>query len=376
MNTYPSISVVYDRKHLATNSREAMVQIEISHMRKRKYVSTWVRLTKDLWDARANRPLNNRAMLPYTEAIEAHLQRIQSYINTLIRDNEPFTWEGLDHFLSKRDNPKDLFFLGFIEQRINARTMAASTKRTHQRLITVLQEFGKIQYMSDLTGENVRAFNDYLAAQGYTQVTIWGYHKRLKVYIHEAMAYRLMSEDPYKGFRISRGNTNSVRYLTEEECTLLEQAEMLDEATGRARDLFVFCRYTGMAYSDLRAFDFKNVQKQGGKYIIRDNRVKTNTPYYLELLPPALEILKKYDYKLPVMSNANYNRLLKFVALAAGTKPLTSHMARHTFATWALSRGVALEVVSKMLGHTNIQTTQIYAKVMGRDILKAFDKLK
>lgn len=192
----------------------------------------------------------------------------------------------------------------------------------------------------------------------------------------EAMAYRLMSEDPYKGFRISRGNTNSVRYLTEEECTLLEQAEMLDEATGRARDLFVFCRYTGMAYSDLRAFDFKNVQKQGGKYIIRDNRVKTNTPYYLELLPPALEVLKKYDYKLPVISNANYNRLLKYVALAAGIRSLTSHMARHTFATWALSRGVALEVVSKMLGHTNIQTTQIYAKVMGRDILKAFDKLK
>lgn len=376
MNTYPSITVVYDRKHLATINREALVQIEISYLRKRKYVGTGVRLTKDLWDAKANRPLNNRAMLPYTEAIEAHLQRIQGYINNLIRENEPFTWEAMDRFLAKVDDSKDLFFIGFIEQRINSRTMAASTKKTHQRLITVLQDFGKIQYMSDLTGANVRAFNDYLAAQGYTQVTIWGYHKRLKVYIHEAMAYRLMSEDPYKGFRISRGNTNSVRYLTEEECTLLEQAEMLDEATGRARDLFVFCRYTGMAYSDLRAFDFKNVQKQGGKYIIRDNRVKTNTPYYLELLPPSLEILKKYDYKLPVISNANYNRLLKYVALAAGIRPLTSHMARHTFATWALSRGVALEVVSKMLGHTNIQTTQIYAKVMGRDILKAFDKLK
>ncbi|MDD2618672.1 MAG: tyrosine-type recombinase/integrase [Bacteroidales bacterium] len=376
MNIYPSISVVYDRKHLATNSREALVQIEISYLRKRKYVSTGVRLTKDLWDTRANRPINSRAMLPYTEAIEAHLQRIQSYINTLIRENEPFTWEGLDHFLSKNDNPKDIYFLGFIEERINARPMAASTKQTHERLIKVLQEFGKIQYLSDLTGANVRAFNDYLAAQGYTQVTIWGYHKRLKIYIHEAMAFRLLSDDPYKGFSIKRGNSNSIRYLTEDECTLLEQAEMLDEATGRARDLFVFCRYTGMAYSDLRAFDFKNVEKQGEKYIIRDYRIKTNTPYYVELLPPAIEVLKKYNYKLPVMSNANYNRLLKFVALAAGTKPLTSHMARHTFATWALSRGVALEVVSKMLGHTNIQTTQIYAKVMGSDILKAFEKLK
>lgn len=94
-------------------------------------------------------------------------------------------------------------------------------------------------------------------------------------------------------------------------------------------------------------------------------------------MPKALSILEKYEYKLPWISLQKYNILLKELAAKCGlNKRLTSHMARHTFATSALHKGVPIEVVSKMLSHSNIQTTQIYAKVLAEDVEKGFDLLE
>ena len=96
----------------------------------------------------------------------------------------------------------------------------------------------------------------------------------------------------------------------------------------------------------------------------------------IKLIAKAMEIYDKYDHHLPIICLEVYNQRLKLVAAYAGiNKPLTSHMARHTFATQALHAGVRIEVVSKMLAHADIQTTQIYAKVLAEDIEKGFDAL-
>ena len=93
-----------------------------------------------------------------------------------------------------------------------------------------------------------------------------------------------------------------------------------------------------------------------------DIRLKTEENYFIVLLSPAMEILKKYDYVLPIISNQQYNLRLKIVADYAGLdRNLTVHMSRHTFATMCLNNGVKMENVSKMLGHTNVRTTQQYA---------------
>lgn len=133
-----------------------------------------------------------------------------------------------------------------------------------------------------------------------------------------------------------------------------------------------------MAYGDLYNFDFINkIEKRGSKYVIADRRVKTNEDYFIVLLTPAMDILKKYDFKLPIMSNQKYNYYLKVAAsFAKIDKSLTSHCARHTFAVFALNNKVPIEVVSKMLGHTNIKTTQIYAKILNSEVEKGFDALE
>jgi site-specific recombinase XerD len=241
-----------------------------------------------------------------------------------------------------------------------------------------LREFDRIIYFSDLTKANITLYDDWLHAKGYSQPTIYNYHKRNKRYIHEAIKFDLLKNDPYKGERFSRGKHAIRKYLTAEELKKVKDAQIDSETICRVRDLFIFQAYTGISYADLAKFNFKrDVQKRGNKYVILDIRLKTEENYFIVLLSPAMEILRKYDYVLPIISNQQYNLRLKIVAdYAELDRNLTVHMSRHTFATMCLNNGVKMENVSKMLGHTNVRTTQQYAKVLNAEVEKDFEMLE
>ena len=150
--------------------------------------------------------------------------------------------------------------------------------------------------------------------------------------------------------------------------------------------LVCFCCFQGTAlvageavetFSDLARFSVV----QGGERRQSLQRDPTLERIYFQFAEeqkvPAMEILKKYNFKLPVITNQQYNMRLKVLASYAGiNKRLTSHVGRHSFATWALSSGVPLPVVSKMLGHKKISTTEIYAKVLQQDVAAGFNLLK
>ena len=150
------------------------------------------------------------------------------------------------------------------------------------------------------------------------------------------------------------------------------------------KDLFIFACYTGLAYSDLAALKPENIQKMfDGKMWIVTHRQKTKTNVNVPLLGPAQRILDKYagtlpeGQVLPVISNQKCNSYLKEIAdICEIEQKLTFHLARHTFATtMTLGKGVPIESVSKMLGHTNIATTQIYARITNDKISKDMDTL-
>jgi integrase len=160
------------------------------------------------------------------------------------------------------------------------------------------------------------------------------------------------------------------------------------ERLREVRDVFIFCCYTGFAYADLYNFE-KNAVMIGldGNYWLSTNRQKTGTKEKVPLLPIALEIIDrykeheycvKYNKLLPVNSNQRYNNYLKELAdVCCINKHLTSHIARHTFATTVtLANGVPIETVSAMLGHTSIRTTQIYAKVVESKMSADMELLK
>ena len=164
-------------------------------------------------------------------------------------------------------------------------------------------------------------------------------------------------------------------FLTMEELQAVMNKEIGIERLEKVRDVFVFSCWTGLAYIDVYTLKDENIQKYlDGNYWIISKRHKTGIPINVRLLDIPLKILKKYKGKqpdhraLPMPSNQKMNSYLKELADICGIrKNLTYHIARHTFATTVtLTNGVSMESVSKMLGHTNIRTTQIYAKVINQ----------
>lgn len=370
---YPSLRFVFDRKHVATKKKRGLVQLEVLSEGKRKWIGTGVKLYSDQWNDR-KKVINSAEMLQLNQRLDEMMRVIQDWINELIKRKEAFEFEKLDTFLKYVNHSEN--YIEFLERRINERNdISESTRKSHRVLISSLKEFGGITYMSDLTVQNIKLYDNWLHGKGYSQPTIHNYHKRNKVYIHEAMAMGFLKDYPYSAVVVKRGKSKNRKFLYQEELDKIHNAKIPTESIRRVRDLFVFQSFTGLSYADLAKFNFKrDVIEHDGKYIINDVRVKTEENYYIVLLSPALEVLKRYNFELPIISNAQYNLRLKLVADYAGLdKNLTTHMARHTFATLALTKGVQLKVVSKMLGHSSIKVTEEYAAILNEDVNKGYE---
>lgn len=194
--------------------------------------------------------------------------------------------------------------------------------------------------------------------------------------------------NPFAGFRF-KAQTRDRGYLTEEELNRFMTVELRRYKQRQIRDIFVFCCFTGLAYSDVKKLTFDDIQTSfDGELWLIAKRKKTHTTFYVKLLPVAKELIEQYRkvaknrFVFPVPNDAeNMNRTLRRIAKQAGiTKWISSHMARHTMATTVcLSQGVPIETVSQMLGHTSIHTTQIYAKItnekISRDMAALTDKI-
>lgn len=207
-------------------------------------------------------------------------------------------------------------------------------------------------------------------------------HKFSTVY-KMALDYGWVSGNPFHMLKLRKDKTERA-YLTIDELERLANKEFSSERLERMRDIFLFCCYTGLSYIDVKTLTTENlVQKADGKWWIVTKRTKTEVPVNVPLLEVPMRLIKKYEplrkgnLVFPVYSNQKSNDYLKEIAsLCDIHKDVTFHVARHTFATTVtLENGVPIESVSKMLGHTNVQTTQIYARITERKINLDMDQL-
>lgn len=183
-----------------------------------------------------------------------------------------------------------------------------------------------------------------------------------------------MTHDPFMNFRFQAEKVDR-GFLTDEEIQCMMKKTFDIPRLEQVRDIFIFSCFSGLAYIDMVYLTEDNIVVLDGKKWIIVNRHKTNVPSNILLLDIPLMIIDKYKGKdndgrlLPIISNQKMNAYLKEIADVCGIKKrLTCHLARHTFATMTLSKGVPIETVSKMLGHTNIKTTQIYARITNKKI--------
>ena len=182
--------------------------------------------------------------------------------------------------------------------------------------------------------------------------------------------------DPFANYKIRLEKVDR-GYLSEDEIKIILKKKMVSERLEQVRDVFIFSCFSGLAYIDVANLKEDNIRKSfDGNLWIITKRQKTNTDVNVPLLDIPKMILEKYKGKLPngkvlpIISNQKLNAYLKEIADVCGIKKnLTFHLARHTFATTTtLAKGVPIETVSKMLGHTNIETTQIYARITNNKI--------
>ena len=369
----PKIAVVFDRKGLASAGHQGLIEIRVTFERKKIYLSSGHKVFKKQWDAAARCVCHRIDEDAINRSITEKIDRIMKSID-MVMETGPFTLDKLRMVLGGRGTGGDP--LKWMEQHIERRPLTETTKRHHRTTLRLLRSMGIFRSWGDMTLANIMAFDEAVRARVSATATIACYHKQFRVYLSEAVRLGLLKDNPYRFFHIKRPDDSaSIKYLTDEERSMLESVK-LDGPLDKVRDLWVFCSYTGLSYSDMAKLSPSDIVASEGKKMIIDKRIKTGTPYKIVLLPKALAILDKYGGTLPVITNQKCNYFLKVIGPAAGIKKnLTMHMARHTFATWALSKGVRIEVVSKMLAHADITTTQIYAKVMQREVEKGYELL-
>ena len=185
-----------------------------------------------------------------------------------------------------------------------------------------------------------------------------------------------IERDPFANYRF-KWKQVSREFLSEEELASIMEKKMETPTLEAVRDIFIFSCFTGLVYIDIANLRESDIVTMNGERWIVTSRHKTGVSCNIPLLEVPQKILQKYEGKdkkgrlLPILSNQKMNAYLKEIADVCGIeKNLTCHVARHTFATLMLSLGVSMESVSRMLGHTNIKTTQIYARITNQKVSK------
>lgn len=211
--------------------------------------------------------------------------------------------------------------------------------------------------------------------------------ERLRKVINLALRMEWMVKDPFSKFSL-RYNKVERTFLHPDELKRIENKTFEIQRLEYVKDLFIFSCYTGICYIDAMNLTPDDiVLGLDGDYWISISRQKTHQKSKVPLLPKAREIIDSYQGNprakfrgkvFPLISNQKVNAYLKEIAIICEVdQNLTFHLARHTFATTiTLSNGVPIETVSKMLGHTRITTTQIYAKVVEKKVSEDMKKLK
>lgn len=386
---YPKTRLVFDRKNVATKNKAGLIQLEITFERKRKWIGTGIKVYKGQWNEqkfvvdRFDKDVLNARL-------RSMLLDMDNKIDNIMREHKAFSWERLDE-LNKNEAKEEETFIDFMRRRIQERAdLKPSTRKMQKQCITLLEDFGRITYFSDLTTANIQDFYEWLGGRsvqkgnpdGTTSTTtmatstVWGHMKALKVYIHDALRREIIDKDPSLGIKVKRGTGKEGRWLTQEEVSALEETAFKTAHLSRARDLFLVQCYTGLAYSDLMGFTTDKLSKDGELTILTGTRVKTGERYISVVLPKLQRILEKYEYKLPKMSNQKYNAYLKDVAKEAKiSKPIASHWARRTCGMLMLNKGYPIEIVARVLGHSDIKTTQqTYAQILNKTVVEAFRK--
>ena len=308
----------------------------------------------------------------YLDAVRSRINEIET---DLIREGLSLTAEVLKSYFRSGGyriyTVMDLFddYMSILKKRVG-KDLTAKTYRKYE--IARDKLYAIISPSEPATAITRAVILDYQASmnQYLDYVTTNGYCQKIKTVIQFGIDNNRIKINPFSNIHLRKGE-KSVQFLTEEEVSIIRDHDFHNESLNRVRDLFVFQAASGLSYSDMAKLVPEDIkQTKDGQYYIRDKRNKTGVYYTAVILEDGIQILKRYNNKLPMITNHKVNVYLKTIRDICGIeKPIFSHVARHTYATRCLNRGIRLEVVSKLLGHSTTRITQHYAKLLQNSII-------
>ena len=373
----PILTYIYNRYGKASPTHDAVIELRIAYKNKQKYLSTGIRLFPKEWQR--GRVVNRLDAAILNKTLDKLMVDVRQVIYDMIDDGNIDIFAIPVKLAAKRR--KAMTFMEFYAEKAQIRKhgIGKIAQGRYDLVPRVLDEFGRITSFSDLTPNNIVAFDKFLTKKGIQATSRWhNYHKYIRRFVVEAIKEGFLERDPYDGVRLDHGNYDHRK-----------EAQMPEERLERVRDLFIFQAYTCLSYTDLAHFDKNRILVEDGKKVYHGHREKTNIRFTIPLLGPALEILERYN-GLPlslttknktsgkIISNAKYNKFLKEIAEPAGlSQHLTTHWARHTGATMLLNAGVQPEVIAVIGGWKDTKVLmKIYAKMREKTVIAAVNDVE
>lgn len=338
-----------------------------------------------VWDIKSGRAIGrsaaaieaNRMLDNMRVSINKHYREIMDRDNYVTAEKVKNAFLGLEHRcrtllqVFKQHNED-------YEKMYEAGMKAKATLLKYQCVYRHLEEFIYQRYhvrdiaLKELTPAFISDFDIFLRTEkNCCTNTVWLYLCPLRTMVSIAISNEWLSRDPFRDYEVKKEQTTRY-FLTKDEIRLLMDGKLKNAKQELYRDLFVFCIFTGLSFSDMRNLSEENIRTYFDEHLwISINRQKTGVQSNIRLLDIPKKILEKYRglredgkiFSVPHYMTCLYG--IRAVAKRCGiTKHLTWHMSRHTMATEiCLTNGVPIETVSSILGHKNITTTQIYAKI-------------
>ena len=383
------------RESKARKSGKAPIELMITVNGERCPLSTGKQVPIDKWDKTKQQVKGKdeeaQSLNNYLKAIKAKLYQKEA---ELLDRGFIITAELLrDTYFDKVESLKEKSLFEVFEEhnkeqeKLVGNGVSKATYWISVYTVRLLKEFVQQKYkredlyLRELNLSFIQSFHTFLRIdKGMAQNSSTKHLKLLKKIVNLAVANSYMTTNPFITYKIEREPVE-IDFLDEEELRKIINFDTPLPRLERAKDMFLFGCFTGLSYIDIKTLAPEHFEKDNtGRIWIKKRRVKTGVLSRIPLLPIAKLILDKYkggEKLLPIQDPADINKYLKDIAILCDIKKrITFHTSRHTFAsTVTLANNISLEVVSKMLGHTNTRMTNHYAKLIDKCIGEQMDKL-
>lgn len=369
------------------------IYLRITYARKKAEIATAHSTIPAEWDEAKQRSRKNPTINQALSDIEAKLYQIKTVLEY---EERPVSARILkDVYIGKDKITPYLieFYQEYMDEMENHPERSPETFNIYKQTFNYVKALVKSNYrasdilIKQIDFKFVKNLDLYLLNNNLSRNTIIKHHSRFRTFLYRAINESYLEKNPYKDFKMKKESLHREALSEGELERIIEHDLNGNESLQRVRDLFIFSVYTGLRYQDAQDLEMKHiVTSDSGKQFIKMKQHKTGEVVNIPLLQPALDIIERYDNKerkitgkvLPRLSNQKLNLYLKEITKLVGIqKNVTHHVARHTFATTILrDNDIPLEIISNLLGHTNIKQTKIYAKNSDRFMEKLADQIE